>query len=87
MRMLARRNANSMRFQRATDGRVSKDIVRRGRLLNEPIPSQCAARTAHKNCQSAFFHSSKLFTLGAEDRTKNDLCNTHQGLISASEDT
>jgi hypothetical protein len=47
MRMLARRNANSMRFQRAADGRVPKDIVRGRRLLNEPT-TKSHPRT---NCQ------------------------------------
>lgn len=51
MRVLARRNANPMRLQRATDGRVSKDIVRRRRLLNEPT----VERTT--NCQSDFISS------------------------------
>ena len=61
MRMLARRNANPMRFQRATDGRVSKDIVRRRRLLNEPKPSAVS--------QLSFLRTvTKPSTLGAEDR-------------------
>jgi hypothetical protein len=36
MRVLARRDADSMRFQRAADRRVPEDVVRRRGLLNEP---------------------------------------------------
>jgi len=36
VRVLTRRDADSMLFQRATNGRVPKDVVRRRGLLDEP---------------------------------------------------
>jgi len=76
MRVLARRNANPMRLQRATDGCVSKDIVRRRRFLNEPT----VERTT--NCQSDFIPPASAPGIGWIEEEY-----THQGLISASEET
>ena len=53
MRVLPRRDADPQRFQCATYGRVSKDVVRRRGLLNEP--SECMR--AHTNSPSACISS------------------------------
>lgn len=72
MRVLSGRNADPLRFQRVTDGCVSKDVIRRRGLLNEP--RQTKGARAHKTP-----------VINLLERRKG-MC-AHHGLISASEDT
>ena len=72
--MFARRDSDPMRFQRATDGGMTKDVVRCCGLLNKPnsTPSKKQGQLVPVLC---FYVPEKL-----------DLY-AHQGLISASDET